>query len=154
MKLEQQIQLLIKDAANYGIAPVVIEKAIAPILKSLAEKLQHLEYFVLQNLEEDWIISVISSRQAQDREKKVIYAFTTVKDAKNFSPNQDADFVAVSVPVVQILFRIFALKQVESIIFFPQAGNINQGVEIQCRDLQNAIQNELLRLSTMPPNLA
>lgn len=154
MKLEQQIQLLIKDAANYGIAPVVIEKAIAPILTSLAKKLQHLEYFVHQNLEEDWIISVISPSKAQEGEKKVIYAFATFKDAKNFSSDQDNDLVAISVPVVQILFRIFALKQVDSIIFFPQAGNINQGIEVQCRDLQNAIQNELLRLSTIPPNLA
>jgi hypothetical protein len=155
MKLERQLQVLVEDGVDYGIAPVVIEKAIAPILKSLAQTLQHLEYYVWQNLQEDWIISVISPRQTQKlEEKKVIYAFATVQDAKSFSLGQKSDLMAIPIPVIQILFRVFSLQQIDSIIFFNQSGNITQGIEIQRRDLQNSIQQQILRLKTTPPNIA
>jgi hypothetical protein len=155
MELEQQIQILVENAVDYEIAPVVIEKAIAPILKSLAQTLEHLEYHVWQNLQEDWIISVISSRKIQKLEKKVIYAFATVKDAKSFDTGKDADLIAIPIPTIQILFQVFSLQQVDSIIFFNQPGNITQGIEIQRRELQNSIQQQLLRLNTTtPPHIA
>jgi hypothetical protein len=154
MELEQQIQVLVENAVDYGIAPVVIEKAIAPTLKTLAQTLEHLEYYVWQNLQEDWIISVISARKTQKLEKKVIYAFATVKDAKSFGMGRDVDFIAISIPVTQILFRVFSLQQIDSIIFFNQSGNLTQGVEIQRRELQNSIQQQLWRLNTTPPNIA
>jgi hypothetical protein len=154
MELEQQIQVLVENAVHYGIAPVVIKKAIAPVLESLAQTLEHLEYYVWQNLQEDWIISVISARKTQTLEKKVIYAFATVKDAKSFSTGKDDDFIAVAIPVIQILFRVFSLQQIDSIIFFNQPGNITQGIEIQRRELQNSIQQQLLQLNTTPPNIA
>ena len=45
MELEQQLQTLIKDAAEFGIAPIVLQQAVAPVLKLLAQQLNHLEYF-------------------------------------------------------------------------------------------------------------
>lgn len=154
MEVEAQLQVLIEDAVEHGIAPIVFQKAIAPVLITLAQKLQHLEYFVLQNLQEDWVISVISSRKSQKLEKKVIYAFSTVKDAKNFSTGRELDLIAIPIPVTEILFRVFSLQQIDSIIFFNQSGNITNGIEISRREMQNAIRQKLLQLKTTPPNIA
>ena len=153
MKLDRQLQILIEEATENGVAPIVMEKAIAPVLKSIALQLDNSEYFIPQNLQQDWIISVIRGRQSQS-EKKVVYAFSTLQDAKNSSLGQNTDCIAISIPTVQILFRVFSLQQIDSIIFFNQAGNINQGVEVQPQDIQNAIQQQLLQLKTIPPNLA
>jgi hypothetical protein len=169
MTLEQQLRVLVEDAATHGIAPVVMEKAIAPIFSSLAVQLQHLEYYVVQNMQEDWLISVIGHRTSQKSEKKVIYAFATVQDAKSFpkneglssgfnaeayTPRQASDLIAIPIPVIQILFRVFSLQQIDSIIFFNQPGNVTKGIEIKRHDLQSAIQQQLLRLKTTPPDIA
>ena len=150
MELEQQLQILIDEAAQYGIAPTIMQQAIAPVFARIARQLQHLEYYVLQNLQEDWVISVIGDGKG---EKKVIYAFTTVRDAKNFNSDRKSDIIAISLPVVQILFRLFSVQQIESIIFFEQAGT-SSGVELKRRDLQNSLQQQLQQLKTTPPDLA
>lgn len=152
MELKQQLQILIDEAAEYSIAPAIMERAIAPVFDRVARQLQHLEYYVLQNLAEDWVISVIGNDQ--QGEKKVIYAFTTVRDAKHFNTSQKSDTIAISLPVVQILFRLFSVQQIDSIIFFEQAGNTSGGVELKRRDLQNALQQKLQQLKTTPPDLA
>lgn len=154
MELDQQLQILIEDAAGYGIAPIVMEKAIAPVMKSLAIQLKHLEYYVMQNLQEDWIISVISDRKSPMLEKKVIYAFSTVQDAKNSRMSKDVNLVAIALPTIQILFRVFSMQQIDSIIFFPQSGNTTQGIEVKRHDLQNIVQQQLIQLKTTPPNIA
>ncbi|MGL6339103.1 MAG: hypothetical protein ACRC80_08190, partial [Waterburya sp.] len=83
MELEQQLTVLIKEAADYNVAPVVIEQAIAPVIKLFAEQLQYLQYYVLQNLDLDWVLTTISNPQIQ-QEKQVIYAFVSVQDAATF----------------------------------------------------------------------
>ena len=164
MTLDRQLQVLVEEAAQYGVAPIVMEKAIAPVFQLVAQQLEHLEYYVLQNLQEDWVISVLSDRapragfvadrQKSPTEKKVIYAFATVKDAKNFRMSGESDLVAIPLPIVQILFRIFSLQQIDSAIFFNRSGNTTQGIEVKCSDLQNSIRQQLLQLKTIPPNLA
>lgn len=150
MELKQQLQILIDEAAEYGIAPAIME-AIAAVFEVVARQLQHLEYYVLQNLSEDWVISVISNDGV---EKKVIYAFTTLRDAKNFNISRESDIIAISLPVVQILFRLFSVGQIDSIIFFEKAGNTSGGVELKRRDLQNSLQQHLQQLKTSPPDIA
>lgn len=151
MELEQQLRILIDEAAQYSIAPAIMERAIAPVFERVAQQLTHLEYYVLQNLSEDWIISVMSNGKGS---KKVIYAFTTVQDAKNFNTSQESDILAISLPVVQILFRLFSVQQIDSIIFFEQSGNTSGGVELKRRDLQNYLQQQLQQLKTTPPDIA
>lgn len=151
MELKQQLQTIIDEAPLYGIAPAIMANAIASGLESVARQLAHLEYYVLQNLSEDWIISVISNNK--QREKKVIYAFSTLQDAKNFNTSQETDVVAISLPVVQILFRLFSVQQIDSIIFFERAGN-PKGVELKRRDLQALLQQQIQQLKTTPPDLA
>jgi hypothetical protein len=78
MTLDQQLQLIIDDAANHAVPTAVVAHGIAPVLKSFAEQLQHLEYYVLQNIGSDWVLTTIMNPQLQ-QEKKVIYGFISVQ---------------------------------------------------------------------------
>jgi len=153
MELDRQLKGLIDDAANYGVSPVVIEKAIAPVLKLFANQLQHLEYYVLQNLEEDWVLTTITNPQLK-QDKRVIYAFISVRDAAAFGGKTNPDLIAMSIPIAQLLFRLFSLQQVDSIIFLENAQNLNQGIEIEREHLSELIQQQIKQLNNIPPNIA
>lgn len=152
MTLEQQLQTIIDDAANHGIPSAVVEQAIAPILKSFAQQLQHLEYYVLQNLDEDWVLTTITNSQLQ-QEKTVIYAFISVQDAA-IQGTANPNLIAMPISVVQLLFRLFSLEQVDSIIFLENSPNLNHGVEIKRDRLSQLIQQQIQQLVKIPPNLA
>ncbi|MEL6912558.1 MAG: hypothetical protein AAFR62_13465 [Cyanobacteria bacterium J06629_2] len=152
MTLEQQLQFIIDDAANHGVPPMVVEKAIAPVLKSYAEQLQQLEYYVLQNLAEDWVLTTIANSQLQ-QSKKVIYAFVSVQDAAASQGTANQDLVAMPILVVQLLFRLISLHQVDSIIFLEDSQHLNRGVEIERESLSELIQQQLKQLRQIPPNI-
>ena len=143
MDLDQQLQILIDDAPNYGIPALVIEKAIAPILKKVAEQLQFTEYYILQNATEDWVMFSIKNNPQQDLSKTVIYAFTAYQDAIGFNQKPDEKILASPIPITHILFRLFSVKKIDSIIFFNDVENLHQGIELRREDLQNLIQQQL-----------
>jgi hypothetical protein len=153
MELEQQLTVLIKEAADYNVPPLVIEKAIAPVIKLFAEQLQYLEYYVLQNLDLDWVLTTISNPQSQ-QEKQVIYAFVSVQDAAAFQRKINPDLIALPIPIAQLLFRLFSLQQVDSIIFLENSQNLNQGIEVKRSQLANLIKQQLQQLSSIPPDIA
>ena len=154
MTLNQQIQVLVQEASQYGVAPIVIESAIAPPLQVVAQQLNHLEFYIWQNMQQEWVVSVIKNRQSSGLEKKVIYGFATVQDAKQFPQHSSPDAIAIALPIIQILFRLFSLQQIDSIILFDTPGNTTQGTEIKRLDLQNLIQQRLIQLKTIPPDMA
>ena len=143
MDLDQQLQILIDDAPNYGIPALVIEKAIAPILKTIAEQLQFTEYYILQNDTEDWVMFSSKNDPQQDFSKTIIYAFTAYQDAIGFNQKPDEKIVAIPIPTTHILFRLFSAKKIDSIIFFNEVGNVHQGIDLRREDLQNLIQQQL-----------
>ncbi len=153
MELKQQLEVLINDAADYGVAPIVIEQAIAPVLKLFAEQLQYLEYYVLQNLESDWILTTIANPRLKE-DKKVIYAFASVESAATFQGKTNPDLMAMPIPIAQLLFRLFSLQQVDSIIFLEDSRNLNHGIEIKREHLSNLIQQQIEQLKQTPPNIA
>lgn len=161
MDLDKQIQVLIDDAPQDGVTPRVVE-AIAPTLKLLAAKLRHTEYYILQSLDQAWVVTTLSDRNNSEITKNVIYAFPTLKDATAVSEAQiDPQIVAVPIPVAHILFQMFALEIVDSIIFFDTPGDGNTGVEIRRADVQNLIQQLQQKPSTpstsprwIPPDIA
>lgn len=154
MELEQQLQILVDDATKYGISPLVIEKAIAPVLNLFAQQLRHLEYYILQNLDEQWVLFTISDRQQLKPERQVIYAFPSLQDAGNFEGSNDASILANAVPTTHILFQLISLKPVESIIFLEQPGNLNIGTQIERDKLQSLIQQQIQNLSNIPTDIA
>ncbi len=153
MTLDRQLEILINDAADYGVPPVAIEKAIAPVLKMFANQLQHLEYYILQNLEEDWVLTTITNPKSKQN-KNVIYAFVSVKDAARFGGKANPDLIAMSIPIAQLLFRLFSLQEVDSIIFLENSQDLNRGVEIEREHLSELIQQQIQQLNNIPPNFA
>ncbi len=150
MNLDRQIQLLIDDAPKDGITPQLI-KAIAPGLKQLAAKLRYEEYYIIQSLDADWLVTTITNRKL---EKRVIYAFPTLHDS--FAPSS-AELIALAIPVTHILFQLVALETVDSIIFLEIPGETNTGYEVKRQDIQKLIQVQIKPTSPfnqIPPDIA
>jgi hypothetical protein len=151
MNLDQQIQALIEDAPQDGTTPRLVA-TIAPVLKVLATQLRHREYYILQNLQEEWVLTTLSNRVNPQLEKYVIYAFPTAQDATlSFTNSPEARVLPRAVPTIRILFQMVALETVDSLIFFETPGNLEVGTEIRREDLQNLIQMQLQQL-VAPPN--
>ena len=163
MDLDEQIQILIDDAPQDGVMPRVMEQAIAPVLKSFASGLQHLEYHVLQTLDRDWVLTTLSNRAQPEMEKKVIYAFATLKDAADFQgASKHPQVIATPVPVIHTLFQMFVIEQADSTIFLETPSNLTTGVEVRRADLHNLAQKQLQQSGTpgksasehLPPDIA
>jgi hypothetical protein len=80
-----------------------------------------------------------------------------VKDAAQFQDNQDPQIVAKAFPTGQILFQMFTMKEVDSIVFIEQPNDLKQTKEINCKEFQNAIQQQLKKLISInspPHNIA
>ncbi len=161
MDLEQQLQALIDNAPKDGTTPKIVE-AIAPALKLLASQLKQLEYYILQTLDEGWVLTTLSNRTQPNVQKNVIYAFSTLKDAADFQTVSDPQLVALPVPVTHILFQMLALDTVTSTVFFDTPGNLTAGTEVRRDDLQTLIQTQLQHSqfvprsypSNLPPDIA
>ncbi|MDJ0531667.1 MAG: hypothetical protein QNJ70_04080 [Xenococcaceae cyanobacterium MO_207.B15] len=154
MDLKPQLQILIDDAPNHGLSSVVIEKAIAPVLEILAQQLEHLEYYILQNLSDEWVVYSISEQDQNQSPKRVIYVFSAVQDAGSFQGQQDPNIIAVPLPITHILFRLFSLSSIDSMVFFTQPGNLNTAIELKRSDLQNLIQQQLQQLVNITNDIA
>ncbi len=161
MNLAQQIQVLINNAPQDGNTPQVVE-AIAPVLKQLASGLQHYEYYILQSIERGWVMTTLSNRTQPETEKKVIYAFPTLKDAAAFQVMPSPELSALPVPVTHILFQLLAIEVVDSIVFFETPGNLDFGTEVRREDVKSVIQTQLQNYraaplphpSNLPPDIA
>lgn len=151
MNLDQQIQSLIDDAPNDGITPRLI-KAISPGLKQLASNLRHEQYYIIQSLDSDWLVTTI--RNSEKIEKRVIYAFGNLQDSFATS---SAELVALPMPVTHILFQLVALESVDSIIFLETPGEASAGYEVKRQDIQKLIQVQIKPKSPfnqIPPDIA
>lgn len=155
MDLDQQVQVLIEYAPKDGTTPQVVE-AIAPALKFIAQQLRHPQYYILQTLDQSWVLTTIGNRLNPGLEKNVIYAFPTLKDvAAGSKQPRDPQVLALPVPVIHILFQMMALQTVDSVIFFETPGNVETGTEVKREDLQGLVQNYLQNYtSQVPPNIA
>ena len=155
MNLDSQIQSLIDDAPNDGVTPNLI-KVIAPGLKQLAASLRHEQYYILQSLDSDWLVTTIKNRQKI--EKRVIYAFPTLQDSfATSSAQHTTQLIALPMPVTHILFQLVALQSVDSIIFLENSGEATDGYEINRRAIQKLIQAQIKPKSPfnqIPPDLA
>lgn len=139
MDLDQQIQALVEGAPKDGSTPQLIE-SIAPVLKTLAHRLRHLHYYVMQTLDDSWVMITLGHRSQTEIEKNVIYAFPTLKDvAAGPFALSDPNVIAVPVPVMEILFQMLAMTSIYSMIFFETPGNVTVGTEVQRAELETLI---------------
>lgn len=149
MDLDTQIKLLIDNAPQDGTTPRIVE-AIAPAIKLLARKLRHKEYYILQSIDAEWVMTILSNRDHPDEEKRVIYAYPTLEDVSAGSGAEiDPQMIAVPIPITHILFQLIALE-IDSIVFFETPGDLNTGIEIYRADIQNLIQLQLQQDNAVP----
>lgn len=150
MDLDQQIQALIEKAPRDGSTPQILQ-AIAPALVLIAQQLQHLEYSILQAVDQSWAIVVLSNLKEPGREKKVIYAWTSVKEASQAAAAAGDRLRPMLLPVTHILFQMIALEGLDSIVFFESPGNQEVGTEIPREQVQNLINVYLQQYRSGPP---
>jgi hypothetical protein len=143
MDLDAQIEDLKGNAPAAGVAVDAIS-AIAPTLKAIAQKLKHEQYYVLQTLEQGWVMTTLNNRTQPEAKKNVVYAHPTLKDAAAGPVSvKDPQVMALPVPVIRILFQMLALKPIDSIIFMETSGKQGQGIEIRRQDIQALVQAQL-----------
>lgn len=139
MTLDQQVQALLQDAPN---DPEMrqITQIFIPMLKSLAGQRRHLQYFVAQTESGEWLRLSLINRTQSKQEKTVVYAFSTMEDANSLlDAEQDPPCQAVSIGLIDLLFKFFALNLGESLIFFEQPGDCQKGVEVRRSDFEDAL---------------
>lgn len=156
MNIDQQIRSLIDDAPSDGRTPAAVE-AIAPALQLIAEQLKHTQYYVLQNLEQQWVVTTLNHRNQPELSKKVIYAFPTLQDLTSGPYSlKDPQILAVPMPVVNVLFQLIAMKTVDSLVFFEVPGNPRATAEISRQSFQELLQRQLQKLQepVLPPDIA
>jgi hypothetical protein len=143
MDINQQIQQLIQQAPQYGASSKEVE-AIAPALITIADQLKHPEYYVLQTLDQNWVMTVLNHPTESQVTKNVISVFPTLEDAKtSASEFEDTRVIAVPVPTIHILFQMLAMEPLDSIIFFEQPREFNTGAEVTRQHLVELVQISL-----------
>ncbi len=153
MNLDQQIADLIHNAPPDGTTPQLVE-ALAPALLTIAERLRHSQYYIVQTLEEGWMLLTLQSTTGGASEKNVLYAFSTLKDVTTGPYGlDDPGLMALPVPVTHILFQLFALPSAYSVIFFETPGNVAVGTEIQRSEIETLVHEVLRASAAEPPRL-
>lgn len=159
MDLDQQIAALIADAPQDSCTPELV-RAIAPALKQVGECLRHGQYYILQSPDRRWLSTTLRSQLQPARQKTVIYAFAHREDALSQSnPLELKPAIAVSVPVIPLLFQLVTLSPVDSMVFFERPGNTETGTEIWRQEVEDLIQARLQEIDAsslpqIPPDLA
>jgi len=162
MDLDQQLSILIDNAPQDGRTPQAMQ-AIAPALKLLASQLRYLQYYILQTLDESWVVTTLSNRAGLGQTKRVVYAFPTLQDiSAQVDALLDPQVMAIPVPVTHILFQMVAMNTIDSTVFFEAPGNLSEGTELRRDDLQTLIQSQLQQHlfrpksenTNLPPDIA
>jgi len=154
MDLDQQIQALIDSAPEDGVTPAMMA-TIAPVIKTVAAQLGHPQYYLLQTLDDGWLMTTLNYRAQPDAEKNVIYAYPTLEDAQMGSQAaRNPQITALPVPVTHILFQMLAMKVIHSIIFFQTSNNLQDAIEVPRERLQQLIKQYVqnIRSQSQPPS--
>jgi hypothetical protein len=143
MTLTQQIQNLV-EAAPADLETTIA--ALAPALEQAAQVLL-LQYFVGVGANDQWIATTLQNRQSQ-QEITVVYCFATASDLSVFYQEAVA---SVTLPVIDLLFQLTALDDVDRLIFFNSA-DFGQEKHVSKLDLQRSIEKQLKSAATLPPD--
>ncbi len=149
MDIDKQIETLIKEAPSDGITGQAVQ-AVAPALKAIALQLKHSQYYILQTLDQGWVMTTLSHQSQPNVQKNVVHAFPTLQDAAAGPYSvKDPQVMALPMPVTHILFQMLALKSIHSVIFFDQPGDLKKGVEVRREDFQTLLQTQLKQAQGM-----
>ncbi|MBU6185612.1 MAG: hypothetical protein ACKO3I_03510 [Synechococcales cyanobacterium] len=143
MDLDQQLQVLIDNAPQDGVTPHAIA-AIAPALKAIASQLQHQDYYIVQTLNQEWVLLTLSRTNQPQVTKTVVYAFPSLQDI-SLSPSFQAEpnRIAVPFPVTHLLFQLSSITSIDSVIFREIPDDSSSDVELKSSDIQSLLQHHL-----------
>ncbi len=150
MNLAEQIQSLISGAPD--LESQISVAAIAPILQQAAQKLPNLAYYVRQSPQGEWTIYTLQHRTQPKLEIRVVYAFSRAQDIAKFDDGKPAADLAVEIPVIQLLFELLAMPEIDRIICLNNSDNLNSGQEITRKSLAESIAKALRQFS-LPPDV-
>jgi hypothetical protein len=153
MTLDLQVSALIDGAPDAASRKSV--KTIAPVLIQLAKSLPQATYYICQSPEGEWVVTTLQNQQQPKLEISVIYAFTRVEDVSQFQGGALANSLAIEVPIIQLLFYLFAFPEIDRIIFLDDSQNLDRGREISSQQLEDAIVKQLDAKpgSALPPDV-
>jgi hypothetical protein len=154
MKLEQQLEIIIKDAPQYGIPSVIMEQGVIPVLRNYGKKLRESEYYILKTAEDQLLLNTLTNISQPSLEKKVIYLFAMVKDGLNFSEKSEQKVYPKPIFVTDILFQLFALKAADSLIFVEKDQRQYEVNRSQLQELVETNLKNLVKPRNIPPNFA
>ena len=140
MDIQAQVQSLIDEAPE---DPELREgvQVVANVLSQVAAGLSHLQYYVLQSLEQHWQITTLEHRTQPELQKNVLYAYGYLANAMKVG--QSADLMASPVLTLRLLFQFFSFDQVDSILFVEDQNQPDQFKELSRADLQAIVQQSL-----------
>jgi hypothetical protein len=140
-ELEIQVTTLIEDAPDDRRTIQEIAR-LAPLLAQLAlTRLHHADYYVIQDPEGGFLRLTLAHRTQPNVEKTVIAAFSTLEDAAlEIQDTANLSCVGIKIPVLELLFRFWALQWGDALIFYSTAGDRTQGQEISHEALTKLLQ--------------
>lgn len=162
MNLKEQLQGIIDSSSKFNISPILIEKAVSPVFVKFAKPLQN-TYYVWQTKsdgeeKEKFVITVLENRLNPKLTKKVIYAFPSTVIAGNFLEVDPHTVDIVEIPVTHLFFHTFGTppEKLNSIIFVKKIGNNLKFHEVNCNEINKAVQEKIKKLKplleTFDPN--
>lgn len=145
MNLKSQLEDLSKTLQG-KISSLAIEKAIIPVVVAYAKRVKRGHFFIWENLDKQWVVTTLAHRSNPSLEKKVIYAFTSLQDAKKHEGYDESELQITEIPVVFLLMELFWLKEINSIIFFSYRGDFRQGIEVEREQFLDVLKSRLSQL--------
>jgi hypothetical protein len=129
-----------------------ITEAFAPVLRRIASKFRHLEYYVLHTSDQGWVSFTLTHRTQSHVEKKVIYAFSSPQDITHVISEADlAGLSVIPIGIVDLLFQFYALNLGDSLVVFDTPGNMEKAGEIPRQEFDALLRQSL---DPLPPDIA
>ena len=155
LELNQQIQALIEGAPPGTNLKQAIE-VVAPVIRTVAQQLQHSEYYILQSVSNQWLQATVAHKDNPNQTKRVIYAYPSLAAAAGDRlAKSNPGLMALPISIAQLLFQLPSIEPVDSIIFLETESR-NQAVEVRRSDLKQMFQAHLQQSMKppIPPNIA
>jgi hypothetical protein len=145
-ELNWQIEQLVEDAPQDGVTPG-ITRVISAVLKAIAMQLHHSNYYILQAQDGSWLLTTLSNRNTPEVEKNVVNAYCS-KTAANLERLKlgDPNLVCAETGIIEILFRLVGIKEVDSLILFDKSTDTQRGMEISRAELQDLCEKQMKKL--------
>lgn len=144
--LDRQVALLVQSTPDEETASAV--SLITSVLKAIAKNLKYTTYFVVQDIEGGWLLTPLSNHDNPELEKITIYAYCDRIPANiDRLKLNDETLKCGEYNVIDMLFRLIGMKQVDSMVFFDRSTDTQHGIEIDALISKSYARNKSNALS-------